>query len=144
MPTETISLGQVEIRFLLDGNDTGGTMSMFEFLVAPGAKVPVPHYHEAFDEAIYGIAGVLTFTVDGVAHRIGPGDRCFVPRGKVHHFTNNGAEPTRSLAVLTPAIVGPAFFREMGELMKAGGPPDPAKAAAIMRRHGLVAVPLAT
>jgi quercetin dioxygenase-like cupin family protein len=115
---------------------------MFEFLVAPGAKVPVPHYHEGFDEAIYGIAGVLTFTVDGVAHRVGPGDRCFVPRGKVHHFINQGPEPTRALAVLTPAIVGPAFFREMAELLKAGGPPDPAKAAVVMRRHGLVPAPL--
>ena len=136
-PKETIHLGQVEIRFLLDGNDTGGSMSMFEFLVAPGAKVPVPHYHEGFDEAAYGIEGVLTFTVDGVPHRIGPGDRCFIPRGKVHHFVNDGTAPVRALPVLTPAVGGRAFFREMAALMKAG-PPDPAKAGEIMRRHGLV------
>jgi quercetin dioxygenase-like cupin family protein len=138
---ETICLGQVEIRFLLDGQATGGSLSMFEFLVAPEARVPVAHYHESFDEAIYGIEGVLTFMVDGVAHRIGPGDRCFVPRGRVHHFVNEGPERSRSLAVLTPAVVGPEYFRELAALVAAGGPPDVAKVAEIMRRHGLAPAP---
>ena len=139
-PKETIRLGQVEVRFLLDGQDTEGTLSMFEVLVAPGAKVPVAHYHESFDEAMYGIEGVLTFTVDGVAHRVGPGDRCFVPRGKVHHFVNEGPAPSRTLAVLTPAVMGPEYFRELAALVTAGGPPDPVKVAEVMRRHGLVPV----
>ena len=142
-PKEIIQLGQVEIRFLLDGDDTAGQLAMFEFLVAPGAKVPVPHYHEQFDEAVYGIEGVLTFTVAGNAHRVGPGQSCFVPRGAVHHFVNAGTEPTRTLAVLTPARIGPAFFRYMASLLASGGPPDPVRAAEIMRRHGLVAVPAA-
>jgi quercetin dioxygenase-like cupin family protein len=140
-PKETIKLGQVEIRFLLDGDDTGGKLSMFEFLVAPGAKVPVPHYHEQFDEVVYGLEGVLTFSVDGRSAQIGPGDRCFVPRGAVHHFINAGPEPTRTLAVLTPALIGPAYFRDMAALLSGGGPPDPAKAAEVMRRHGLIAIP---
>jgi quercetin dioxygenase-like cupin family protein len=47
---ETIQLGQITIRFLLDGGDTGGQHAMFEFLVPPGARVPAPHYHEHVDE----------------------------------------------------------------------------------------------
>ena len=116
-PKETITLGQIEIRFLFDGDDTAGALSMFEFLVAPGAKVPVPHYHEHFDEVIYGLAGVLTFTVGGRTLRIGPGDRCFIPRGVVHHFVNPDPDPTRTLAVLTPAGIGPAYFRDMAALL---------------------------
>src|SRR5687767_5326902 len=87
-PKEIIRAGQLEIRFLLDGDDTGGRISMFEFIVPAGAKVPAPHYHEHVDEVAYGLEGVLTFTVDGGAHEIGPGDRCFIPRGAVHHFVN--------------------------------------------------------
>jgi quercetin dioxygenase-like cupin family protein len=128
----------VEIRFLLDGDDTGGRMSMFEFLVPAGARVPAPHYHDQVDEAIYGIEGVLTFTVDGHAHQIGPGDRCFVPRGVVHHFVNAATAPTRTLAVLTPALIGPAFFRDMVAVLPTAGPPDPARIAEVMRRHGLI------
>lgn len=30
---------------------------MFEFTVPVGAKVPIPHYNEHFDETIYGLAG---------------------------------------------------------------------------------------
>jgi quercetin dioxygenase-like cupin family protein len=139
-PKQLINLGPIAIRFLLDGDDTAGTMCMFEFLVPPGARVPVPHYHAHVDEAIYGVAGVLTFTIDGTRHQIGPGEQCFVPRGVVHHFVNAGTEPTRTLAVLTPASIGPAFFTEMAALFT-GGPPDPAKAVEVMRRHGLIAVP---
>src|SRR6266576_5853245 len=98
---QTIRLGPIEVRFLLDGDATAGSLAMFEFLVPPGARVPVPHYHEHFDEAVYGLAGELTFTVEGRAARIGPGDRCFVRRGAVHHFVNAGTAPTRTLAVLT-------------------------------------------
>jgi quercetin dioxygenase-like cupin family protein len=140
-PKEIIKLGQVEIRFLLDGDDTAGRMSMFEFLVPPGAMVPAPHYHEQVDEAIYGVEGVLTFTVDGRSMQIGPGDHCFVARGAVHHFVNAGSEPTRTLAILTPALIGPAYFRDMVAVLAGGGPPDLARVAEVMRRHGLIVVP---
>lgn len=138
---EIIRLGQIEIRFLLDGDDTGGQISMFEFLVQPGARVPVAHSHEQVDEIVYGLEGVLTFTVDGRSHEIGPGGRCFVPRGVPHHFVNTGIETSRTLAVLTPASIGPAYFRELAALLLAGGPPDPARVADVMRRHGLIPVP---
>jgi quercetin dioxygenase-like cupin family protein len=141
-PKEIIRLGQIEIRFLLDADDTAGRLSMFEFLVPPAARVPVPHYHEQFDECLYGLEGVLTFTVDGRPHSIGPGDRCFVPRGVTHHFINTSAEPTRTLAVLTPALLGPAYFRDIAALLIPGSPPDPARIVEVMRRHGLIAVPL--
>jgi quercetin dioxygenase-like cupin family protein len=140
-PKEIIKLGQLEIRFLLDGDDTAGRMSMFEFIVPPGARVPVAHFHEQVDEALYGLDGVLTFTVEDRSVQIARGDRCFVPRGAVHYFVNAGTETTRTLAVLTPASIGPPFFREMATLLAAGGPPDPARAVEILKRHGLIAAP---
>jgi quercetin dioxygenase-like cupin family protein len=140
-PKEIIRIGPIEIRFLLDGDDTGGRLSVFEFLVPPGARVPAPHYHEQVDEVAYGVEGVLTWTVDGRAIPVGPGDRCFIPRGVVHHFVNAGAVPTRTLSVLTPATIGPPYFRDMAALLAPGGPPDPARVAEVMRRHGLIVVP---
>ena len=50
MKTETIKVGQVTIDFLLEAADTNGSAAMFEFTVPAGGKVPVPHYHEHFDE----------------------------------------------------------------------------------------------
>ena len=139
-PKETIRVGQVEVRFLLDGEDTAGRLCLFEFLVPPGARVPAPHYHEHVDEVAYGLEGVLTFTVDGQSTELGPGERCFIPRGAVHHFVNAGSETTRTLSLLSPASIGPAYFHDMAVLL-ASGPPDPAQVADVMRRHGLIVVP---
>lgn len=139
-PKETIQLGAIEIRFLLDSNDTAGCLSMFEFLVPPGARVPAPHYHESVDEVAYGLEGVLTFTVEGQPTELRPGDRCFIPRGAVHHFVNTGPVSARTLSVLTPALIGPEYFRDMAALLT-NGPPDPAQVAETMRHHGLIVVP---
>lgn len=134
---EIIKLGQTEIRFLLEPEDTGGVQSVFEFAVVPGARVPSAHYHRDFEELLYGLEGVLTFTVDGKVHQLGPGDHCFVPRGAVHHFINLGEFTTRTLGIITPGLLGPAYFREMAEILVAGVQPDPARVSEIMTRHGL-------
>ncbi|HEY4163513.1 MAG TPA: cupin domain-containing protein, partial [Dongiaceae bacterium] len=141
MPREAeyIRLGQIELRFILDGAQTGQSMDMFEMTVQPGAKVPGAHYHVEVDEAAYGLGGVLTYTVEGETIELGVGDRLFVPRRAVHHFINLGTEPARILTVLTPAKIGPKYFREIAEVVNAGGPPDPALLKEVMRRHGLVA-----
>ena len=62
---EEIRIGGLAIRFLLEGKVSGGSIAMFEFDVAAGAKVPIAHSHDAYEETIYGLEGVLTFTVDG-------------------------------------------------------------------------------
>src|SRR3954465_14436624 len=103
MKTETIKVGQIAIDFLLEAADTNGSAAMFEFTVPAGAKVPMPHYHEHFDETIYGLAGIMTFTVEGKAIDIAAGETCFIPRGAVHGFENLRTSDAKALAVITPA-----------------------------------------
>lgn len=138
---QTIQIGQLQLHFLLDGGDTNNGMVLFEFLIPEGAKVPVPHYHKEVDEVIYGLAGITSTTVDGKTIQIGPGERLFIPRGAVHHHDNRHAGTAKSLIILTPATIGPAYFKEMSELIRPGLPPDPQKASEIMLRHGLIPVP---
>ena len=137
---ELIRLGQVTVRFLLEGKDTNKQMAMFEFMVPAGAKVPVPHYHKAYDETVYGLEGTVTFTVDGKPTDIGPGQTVFIPRGVVHGFNNFGPQDAKALAVITPGILGPDFFREAGDVVNAGGPPDIERLKAVLLKHGLVPV----
>ncbi|XZF15500.1 cupin domain-containing protein [Chitinophagaceae bacterium MMS25-I14] len=139
-PKQTIQIGQMQLHFLLDGDDTNNGMVMFEFLIPEGAKVPIPHYHKDVDEMVYGLEGITTTTLNGNIVEIGPGDSVFIPRGAVHHHDNRHAGTAKSLVVLTPASIGPAYFHEISELIKPGVPPDPQKAAEIMLRHGLVPV----
>jgi quercetin dioxygenase-like cupin family protein len=134
---ELIRIGPLELRFLRSKHDTGGSLDMFEMVVPPTGRMPVPHYHRDWDETVYGLEGTVTFTVDGTAHAIGPGDTLFIPRGVVHGFDNRSGAVATCLSVLTPGVLGPDYFRELAALV-AAGPPDAAKLREIMLRHGLV------
>ena len=142
---EIIKIGPLEIRFLLTGDDSKGSVSVFEVSVPAGQKLAAPaHKNDAYEEVLYGIQGVLTWTVDGTPIEVGPGQALCIPRGAVHRFDNFGSQNARQLAVISPAIMGPAYFREAAELIgvAAGGPPDRAKMAEFFRRHGMtVAAP---
>ena len=141
---ETLYAGPVQIRFLIDADDSGGSLTMFECLVPASVQVPAPHSHDAFEETIYGLTGVSTWTIDGRVHDVHPGEAVCIPRGAVHGFANGGDAATTFLAVATPGVFGPAYFREVGAVLAAaqGGPPDLAALGEVMRRHGLTpAVP---
>jgi quercetin dioxygenase-like cupin family protein len=142
---ETIRLGPLWIRFLLSGADTNGSIAVFEMAVPAGQRLAAPaHRNDAYEETLYGISGVLTWTIDDKAIEVGPGQALCIPRGAVHRFDNLGTEDAKQLVVVTPAIMGPAYFREASELVNApGGPPDTAKMIEVFRRHGMtIAAPV--
>jgi quercetin dioxygenase-like cupin family protein len=134
-----IRVGQLAIRFRLEGEESAGAVAVFEFDVPAGANVPIAHSHDGYDETIYGLGGVLTWTVEGTTIDVGPGEALFIPRGAVHRFDNTRDVDARSLAIVTPGMLSPNYFRELAAIVDAaaGGPPDLAAIAAVMRRHGL-------
>lgn len=137
---ETIQIGPLEVRFLLTGEESGGTISMFEVLVPGAQRLPAPaHSHDHYEETIYGLEGALTWTVDGRQIDVAPGQSLCIPRGAVHRFDNNSSVDAKVLCMVTPAAIGPRYFREAAEVVNAaaGGPPDRAKMMEIMLRHGL-------
>ena len=138
-----IRVGEMVIRFLLEGEESGGSVAVFEFDVPLGAKIGAAHSHDGYDETIYGLEGVLTWTLDGVPIDVGPGDALFIPRGAVHSFDNTHNADAKALATVTPGILRPDFFREVAAVLdaSAGGPPDVVALGEVMRRHGLTAAP---
>lgn len=141
--TETITVGQLSVRFLVEGGDSNGSAAVFECYAPANARMPAPHSHDAFEETIYGLAGVSTWTVDGETIELGPGEAVCVPRGAIHGFENRGDIDAKFLAIATPGVFGPDYFHEVGEVLaaSAGGPPDFAAVAEVMRRHGLTPAP---
>lgn len=137
---ELINIGPLAIRFLLTADDSSGSASVFEVLVPAGEKLAAPaHKNETYEEVLYGIEGVLTWTVDGVPIDVGPGQALCIPRGAVHRFDNAGSRDAKQLCIISPAIMGPAYFREAAEVIgaAAGGPPDRVKMSEVFRRHGM-------
>src|SRR3954470_14300964 len=70
---EEIQVGAVAIRVLVEGEHSGGSVALFEFDVPAGARVPVAHSHDGYEETIYGLEGVSTWTVGGAPTDVGPG-----------------------------------------------------------------------
>ena len=137
---ETIRLGSLEVRFLLTGENSGGTIAAFEVVVPGAQRLNAPaHSHDHYEETIYGLQGVLTWTVDGQQIDLRPGQALCIPRGAVHRFDNNTSEDVKILCAVTPAAIGPQYFREAAEVINAagGGHPDRAKMLAVMLKHGL-------
>ena len=141
--SEEIRIGQMAIRFRLEGEESGGSVAVFEFDVPAAGRVPVAHSHDAFDETIYGLEGVLSWTLDGTKTDVGPGEALFIPRGVVHRFDNDHGVDAKMLAIVSPGILCPGYFRDMASVLGAakGGPPDPAAIGEVMRRHGFTPAP---
>jgi quercetin dioxygenase-like cupin family protein len=136
---EEIRVGGMAIRFLVEGEQTAGSVAVFEFDVPADGRIAAAHSHDGYDETIYGLEGMLTWTVEGEEIEVGSGEALFIPRGAVHQFANLGAADAKALAIATPGVIGPDFFREAGAILEAaaGGPPDLAALGTVMRRHGL-------
>ena len=132
-----IMVGAMGVRFLVESDKSNGSVTVFECAVPANTRMPAPHSHDAFEETIYGLEGVTTWTVDGDVLEIGVGDTVCIQRGIVHGFTNRGSVDAGFLAIATPGVLAPAYFREIADVLSSGGPPDLAALGEVMRRHGL-------
>lgn len=100
-------LGPDQVR----GVDTLFIENAVSVTVPPQARVPAPHFHRNVDEAVYGLAGTLTTSVDGKVQLVRPGDIVFIPRGRTHLHENLQSEIARVLVVLTPGRSASATSR---------------------------------
>ncbi len=135
-----VKVGQLEIRYLMDGPVTGAGVGMFELTVPAGARVPPAHSHRDNEEIVYVLEGTLRYRVDDEVRDLMPGERMYTPRGSVHAFSNPHDGPARALIILTPDI-GAQYFRAGAEVAGAPGGPSPARMVEVMTRYGLVLAP---
>ena len=137
---DVITIGQLEIRYLRDGTETGAATGLFELTVRPGARVPPAHSHRDNEEIVYVLDGTLRYTVDQETRDLTPGETMHTPRGSVHAFSNPSDRVARALIMLTPEL-GAQYFRDVAAVVLAPTGPDPAKMVEVMTRYGLVLAP---
>ena len=138
---EPIQVGALAVRFHVDADESGGSVSVFECDVPANARMPAPHSHDDFDETVFELDGVTTFTVGGEPTDLNPGEALFIPRRVIHGFSNGGNVAARFLAIISPGLLGSDYFRDVADVLAGDGPPDVEKIGAIMRRHGLTPAP---
>jgi quercetin dioxygenase-like cupin family protein len=127
---ELINVGAMQLRFLRTKYDTSGALDMFEVVIPPNSRMPVPHHHRDWEETIYGLEGIVTWTVAGKRIEIKPGDDLFIPRGIVHGFVNETQAIAKMLCVLTPGVSASA---------SSSSESDPKRTSASSRMLGLAA-----
>jgi quercetin dioxygenase-like cupin family protein len=93
---EPIQVGALAVRFHVDADESGGSVSVFECDVPANARMPAPHSHDDFDETVFGLEGVTTFTVGGGRTDLKPGEALFIPRRVIHGFSNGGDVSSQS------------------------------------------------
>ena len=135
MSTTEINVGQLRIRYLIDGAQSA-SLGMFELTVPAGSNVPPPHSHTENEEIVFVLEGTLRYTVGAETRDLTPGETMRTPKGSVHGFSNPFAGAARALITLAPDI-GPRYFQDVAAVVNAGGPPDKAALVAVMGKYGL-------
>jgi mannose-6-phosphate isomerase-like protein (cupin superfamily) len=126
------SLGHVSNRFLIDGHETSGRLSIVQHLFEPKALAGPMHRHHDEDEYTYVLTGRIGAVLGDVEVVGGPGDLIFKPRGQWHTFWNAGDERAKVLEIISPAGLE-ALFRSFAGFT---APPQPEMLAEMVARYG--------
>ena len=128
-------LGSIGVRFMIDGSESGGGVSLVEHPMSAHALAAPLHRHSRENEYSYVVEGRVGALLGDEVVLGGPGDTIFKPRNQWHTFWNAGDEPARLLEIIAPA----GFEQFFAELVALGGvaKADPGVMGALCARYGL-------
>jgi quercetin dioxygenase-like cupin family protein len=132
---EVVRLLALGVRFMIDGETTGGAFSLVEHPLPPRALGAPLHTHGNEDEWSYVLEGRVGLQLGSETLEAGPGDLVVKPRGIAHTFWNAGDEPARLLELISPAGFE-HYFRELAPLL-AGPERDEAAIGEVVSRYNL-------
>jgi mannose-6-phosphate isomerase-like protein (cupin superfamily) len=134
---ESVQLGGLGVRFMIDAATAGGGFSLVEHPIAPRALAAPVHTHVHEDEYSYVLEGRVGVEIGGEVVVAGPGDLVFKPRAVPHAFWNAGDEPARVLEIISPGGFE-QYFAEIAPLLPPSRhEPDFEALGAVMARYGL-------
>jgi|SRR5215472_7176534 len=134
---EAIRVGRLSVTFVKCAYETHNSLDLFEMTIAPGGSGLIPHMHADYDEIVFGMNGVVTWTVAGKEIMVAHGDKLSIPRGTPHFFINQQDAPARLMFLHTPGLMGPKYFRDMMKCVDAEGTPDLDCVFATMMSYGI-------
>jgi mannose-6-phosphate isomerase-like protein (cupin superfamily) len=136
---ETIRIGAMSVTFHKTRHETEGVFDLFELTIPPLVHVPMPHIHRKYDETIFGVDGIMIWTLGDKPTEISPGCTLSIPRGTPHFYANLSGKTARILCLQSPGILGPEYYHEIASYWSAGRP-DLAGIGAVMSRYGVVPI----
>lgn len=132
VPPGSGRLNRMRMLYKIPANEAGGSLSIFEWVIQPGARVDA-HTHAREDEFTYVIAGELRFEVGAQRFAAGPGSYVIKPRHVSHGFRNTSDQPSRVIEVTVPGNLD-GYYDELVTL------PASTEAGATARREAVDAL----
>ena len=132
---DTVQLGGMGVRFMVDGDESGGGFSLVEHPIAPHALCAPMHRHANEDEYSYVLEGRMGAKLGDDVVFAEAGDLVFKPRNQWHTFWNPGDEPARVLEIISPAGFE-NYFRELAKMLAEGASLDPEEMGEFMAGYG--------
>ncbi len=96
------------VTFKVQGDESSGSLSIFEFEVPPGAG-PRLHIHEEREESIYVLRGELEVQLGDELYQAAQGATVFIPRGLQHRFRNISDDRATFLGIYSPGGIEEFF-----------------------------------
>ena len=136
-----ISAAGVEVKFLIDAEDSDGEATAFVTTVSPGGNTLPAHSHD-WDETMYVVAGTLAFVIDGATREVSAGEAVFIQSGAVHRYENLTDDDASMLIVSTPGLNHESYFSRVADVLNGPGEQDRDEAIrALMEDYGVVPAP---
>lgn len=116
--TRTIPLGAhgSRIEVVASSAETGGTLSLYRWRLAPASRGPGPHFHTTFDETFVVEEGEVAFFDGRTWRTLRPGDTAHAAAGGVHALRKERAEPATVLMILTPGVPREEYFARLATI----------------------------
>lgn len=105
-------MNKLSIKCLVQGTETGGSISVFEEIVESGTGPPL-HTHTDQLEIFHVISGHIQFEVDGKRFDVLPGGTATIPPGKPHTFINKAQTESLIHFELLPSGSSEEFFQKL-------------------------------
>jgi mannose-6-phosphate isomerase-like protein (cupin superfamily) len=120
-------------RFIVSGEDAGGSFALVEHLLAPRRLAAPVHRHSREDEYTFVLEGRVGALLGEEEVFADPGNLIFKPRAQWHTFWNAGDVSARMLETISPA----GFENAFREIAAIDGEPAPEQIAEIGGRYGV-------
>lgn len=133
---ERSQFGGLGFIYHLNGEQTGGRLSVVEHPIEPRSVAAPMHTHTKEDEFSFVTEGEVTFQLADEIIVARPGDFVLKPRGIPHAFWNASDKPCSFLELISPAGFE-NYFRAIGKLWDPERGPDFDKFYALAEEYDL-------
>jgi len=127
--------GTSSMTFVAPGKATRRQFGLFRRDMQPHAGGPDAHFHRTFSESFYVLSGTVRFFDGRDWIEAKAGDFVYVPKGGIHAFKADSAEPSSMLILFAPGAARERFFIELEEIRASGRKLTQREWTALWARH---------